>query len=76
MSTGNPKRSAAEQQRRAAEVRDAPSLAALYAIARRRGYKPEWAERLHTARQAKKKPAGVPPVFFLTGSRTVDWSGL
>lgn len=64
------------RERRCSEVRNAPSLAALYAIARRRGYKPEWSERVWNAREAKKKPAGIPAGFFLTGSEITGWSGL
>jgi hypothetical protein len=64
------------KERRRSEVQNAATLAALYAIARRRNYSPAWAEKLWSARQAKKKPAGVPPAFFLSGSDVVSWSGL
>lgn len=47
--------------RRRAEVVDAKTLVALYAIARRRNYKPVWAERLWNARQSKatKNPGAI-----------------
>lgn len=44
------------QQRR--EVGRAKDLDALFAIAKQRGYKPQWAYFVNKARQAKKRPTG------------------
>jgi hypothetical protein len=71
-----PKPSKEVKERRRSEVRNAPSLAALWALERQRNYKPGWAERIHAARLDNKKPGGMPPGFYVTGNENADWSGL